>query len=36
MYTTNKYQKSLDFYTKVLGFTLVNETTNVHERCYDS
>lgn len=33
---TNTYRESITFYTNVLGFTLVNETKNFHERSYNS
>ncbi|MDT8717662.1 VOC family protein [Clostridium sp. 19966] len=33
---TEKYSESLEFYTKILGFELVSETTNFHKRDYNT
>ncbi|MTD41558.1 VOC family protein [Erwinia sp. CPCC 100877] len=33
---TNNYEKSLAFYKDILGFNLVNETKNFHERQYNT
>ena len=33
---TEKYSESLDFYTKILGFALVNETPNFHKRAFNT
>ena len=33
---TNRYQESLDFYTKVLGFVVVKETQGFHGRAYNT
>ena len=33
---TEKYEESLEFYTKILGFELVNETPNFHERDFNT
>lgn len=33
---TNRYKQSLDFYTKLLGFTLALEHPNFHGRAYNS
>ncbi|MFK4566053.1 glyoxylase I family protein [Enterococcus sp. UD-01] len=33
---TNDYEKSLTFYQELLGFKLVNETKNFHERQYNT
>ena len=31
---TNSYEESLDFYTRILGFEIVQETKNFHNRDY--
>lgn len=33
---TEKYEESLEFYTKILGFELVSETANFHGRAYNT
>lgn len=33
---TEKYRESYDFYTKILGFELVEETANFHNRDYNT
>lgn len=33
---TAKYQESLEFYTKILGFELIKETPNFHERDFNT
>jgi glyoxylase I family protein len=33
---TDNYRDSLDFYTKILGFELVKESANFHEREFNS
>ncbi|WP_211284557.1 VOC family protein [Rummeliibacillus pycnus] len=33
---TNHYQESIEFYTNALGFTLVQETKDFHNRAYNS
>lgn len=33
---TNQYQASLDFYTRVLGFSLTKETPGFHGRAYNT
>ena len=33
---TDKYEESLDFYTKILGFKLIKETKNFHNRKFNS
>lgn len=33
---TNDYKKSLHFYTEILGFDLIEETVNFHNRYYNS
>ena len=33
---TNEYQKSISFYTKILGFEIVKETSNFHGRYYNT
>ncbi|GFP75548.1 VOC family protein [Clostridium fungisolvens] len=33
---TEKYQESLDFYTRILGFHIVNETSNFHGRAFNT
>lgn len=33
---TESYEKSLDFYTRILGFNIVNETKNFHHREYNT
>jgi glyoxylase I family protein len=33
---TNNYQKSIGFYTKILGFEIVKETSNFHGRHYNT
>lgn len=33
---TSKYQESLEFYTKILGFELLKETPNFHERDFNT
>ena len=33
---TENYEASLDFYTRVLGFEVVSETTNFHGREYNT
>ena len=33
---TDKYKESLDFYTNILGFQVVNETKNFHNREYNT
>lgn len=33
---TDKYEDSLDFYTKILGFKLIKETKNFHNRKFNS
>jgi len=33
---TNDYKKSLNFYTEVLGFELINENSNFHNRYFNS
>lgn len=33
---TEKYEESLQFYTKVLGFELVTETANFHKRDFNT
>jgi glyoxylase I family protein len=33
---TEKYEQSLEFYTKILGFELVTETPNFHERNFNT
>ncbi len=33
---TNRYGESLDFYTRVLGFSLTKETPGFHERAYNT
>jgi len=33
---TEKYQESLDFYTKILGFEILSETPNFHNRAYNT
>ena len=33
---TDKYKESLDFYTNILGFKVVNETKNFHNREYNT
>lgn len=32
---TNKYEESIIFYTKVLGFEVIKETSNFHGRYYN-
>ncbi len=33
---TNSYNESLEFYTKVLGFRIVQETKDFHNREYNT
>lgn len=33
---TEKYQESLDFYTKILGFEILSETPNFHTRAFNT
>lgn len=33
---TEKYKESLDFYTRILGFQLVKETSNFHTRDFNT
>lgn len=33
---TEKYLESLDFYTRILGFEIANETTNFHGRDFNT
>jgi len=33
---TEKYDESLEFYTKILGFEMVSETPNFHTRAYNT
>ena len=33
---TEKYKDSLDFYTRILGFEVVNESKNFHGRSYNT
>lgn len=33
---TEKYEESLDFYTRVLGFEIIKETKNFHKRSYNT
>ena len=33
---TQKYEESLEFYTKILGFELVKETANFHKRDFNT
>lgn len=33
---TNKYRESLDFYTNVLGFSVMKETADFHDRAYNT
>jgi len=33
---TTNYKKSLDFYTKILGFEIIKETENFHNREYNT
>jgi glyoxylase I family protein len=33
---TNSYSESLEFYTKILGFTIVQETKDFHNRDYNT
>lgn len=33
---TEKYKESLEFYTKILGFEVVNETPNFHKRDFNT
>lgn len=33
---TEKYNESLEFYTKILGFELVSETPNFHNRAFNT
>jgi glyoxylase I family protein len=33
---TEKYTQSLDFYTRILGFHLINETPNFHKRGFNT
>ncbi|MEG0842956.1 MAG: VOC family protein [Romboutsia sp.] len=33
---TEKYKESLDFYTKILGFEVINESKNFHSREYNT
>lgn len=33
---TNLYRESIEFYTSALGFTLVQETKDFHDRAYNS
>lgn len=33
---TEKYKKSLKFYTEILGFELVKETANFHKRAFNT
>jgi glyoxylase I family protein len=33
---TNEYEKSLNFYTEILGFQAVKETKNFHNRYYNA
>ncbi len=33
---TNKYKESLEFYTQILGFEIVSETKNFHNRDYNT
>ena len=33
---TNQYEKSIGFYTKVLGFEIIKETANFHGRSYNT
>lgn len=33
---TKKYEESLEFYTKILGFELVTETANFHKRDFNT
>lgn len=33
---TDKYKESLDFYTRILGFEIVSETENFHNREYNT
>ncbi|TCO69256.1 VOC family protein [Marinisporobacter balticus] len=33
---TEKYEESLEFYTKILGFELVKETANFHKRDFNT
>ncbi|MDZ5038577.1 VOC family protein, partial [Clostridium perfringens] len=32
---TEKYEESLDFYTRILGFEMINETPNFHGRDFN-
>jgi len=33
---TEKYEESLDFYTRILGFKIIKETENFHKREYNT
>lgn len=33
---TNKYEKSINFYTNILGFEIIKETSNFHGRYYNT
>lgn len=33
---TSKYEESLEFYTRILGFELVKETKNFHQRAFNT
>ena len=33
---TEKYEESLDFYTRILGFKIMKETKNFHKRDYNT
>jgi|GEM_PF-3614566 len=33
---TSKYEESLGFYTRILGFELVKETKNFHQRAFNT
>ena len=33
---TEKYEESLDFYTRILGFKIIKETKNFHKREYNT
>lgn len=33
---TNKYRESLEFYTKILGFEIIQETKDFHNRDYNT
>jgi glyoxylase I family protein len=33
---TEKYEESLDFYTRILGFEMINETPNFHGRDFNT